>query len=133
MAAIGTQAQTPAALMATRALKWDVCRMYVGRRLGPCHTCSETSRNVPLCGSLVPAGRLYITCMSTEPQHIAERRRTATVQYHSVSCTGNLSLCWRALTEREVEGDYLGGHGDLADESKCSRSTVSRFFAGDNL
>ena len=71
--------------------------------------------------------------MSTEPRHIAERRRTATVQYNGVSCTHNLSLCRRALTERQVEGDYLGGHGDLADESKCSRSTVSRFFAGDNL
>jgi hypothetical protein len=71
--------------------------------------------------------------MSTEPRRIAERRRTAIVQYNGVSYTRNLSLCRRALTERQVEGTFLGGHGDLADEIECSRSTVSRFFSGHNL
>jgi hypothetical protein len=71
--------------------------------------------------------------MSTEPRRIAERSRTAIVQYNGVSYTGNISLCRRALTERQVEGDFLGGLGDLAVQSECSRSTVSRFFAGDNL
>jgi hypothetical protein len=71
--------------------------------------------------------------MSTEPRRTAERRRTAVVQYNGVFYTRNLSLCRRALTERQVEGKFLGGHADLADEIECSRSTVSRFFSGDNL
>ncbi len=64
---------------------------------------------------------------------MAETRRTAVVQYNGVLYTRNLSLCRRALTQRQVEGSYLGGHGDIADEIRCSRSSVSRFFSGHNI
>lgn len=80
-----------------------------------------------------PGASSFITGMSTDPRRTAERRRTAVVQYNGVSYTRNLSLCRRALTEQQVEGNFLGGHGDLADEIECSRSTVSRFFSGHNL
>jgi hypothetical protein len=71
--------------------------------------------------------------MSSEPRTTAGRRRTAVVHYNGVYFTRNLSLCRRALTQRQVEGCYLGGHVELADEIGFSRSTVSRFFSGDNL
>jgi hypothetical protein len=72
--------------------------------------------------------------MSTEPRRTAERRRTAVVQYNGVFYTRNfIALPAGALTERQVEGKFLGGHGDLADEIERSCSTVSRFFSGDNL
>jgi hypothetical protein len=64
---------------------------------------------------------------------VAERRRTAVVQYNGVSYTRNLSLCRRTLTERQVEGSFLGGLGELGTVSACTRSSVSRFFAGRNL
>jgi hypothetical protein len=47
--------------------------------------------------------------MSSEPRRTTERQRTAVVHYNGVSYTRNLSMCRRALTERQVEGKYLGG------------------------
>src|SRR5215831_20900911 len=71
--------------------------------------------------------------MTTRQPHMADRRWTAVVQYNGSSYTRDLLLCRRALTQRQVEGSYLGGHAELADEIECSRSTVSRFFSGHNL
>jgi len=71
--------------------------------------------------------------MDTAQRRTADRRRTALVQYNGLSYTRNLSLLRRALTYRQVQGSYLGGHGELADDIECSRSTISRFFSGDNL
>jgi hypothetical protein len=64
---------------------------------------------------------------------MAETRWSAVVQYNGVSYTRNLSVLRRALTQRQVEGCYLGGHGDIAEEIGCSRSSVSRFFGGHNI
>lgn len=64
---------------------------------------------------------------------MTETRRTAVFQHKSVLYTRNSSLRRRALTQRRVEGCYLGGHGDIADEIECSRSSVSRFFSGHNI
>ena len=64
---------------------------------------------------------------------MAERPRTAVVHYNGLPYTRDLSMCRRALTHRQVEGKFLGGMADLATESGCHRSVVSRFFAGLNV
>jgi hypothetical protein len=63
---------------------------------------------------------------------MAEKLRTAVVQYNGVSYVRNLSLCRRALTARQVEGNFLTGITGLADSIACGRSTVSRFYSGLN-
>lgn len=60
----------------------------------------------------------------------AGRRRTAVVKYNRASYTRDLSHCRRALTQRQVEGEFLGGMADLAKAAGCSRSTAHRFFCG---
>ncbi len=64
---------------------------------------------------------------------MSEKARTAVVHYNGVAYTRNISLCRRALTNRQVEGGYLHGLDDIATDIGCSRSSVSRFFAGGNL
>lgn len=63
----------------------------------------------------------------------AERRRTAVVTYNGAAYLRNLSLCRRALTQRQVEGEFLGGLTELAGAVGYSRSTVTRLFNGHNL
>ena len=63
----------------------------------------------------------------------AARRRTAVVKYNDVCYLRNLSLCRRALTHRQVEGEFLGGMTDLAQAAGCSRSTATHLLSGRNL
>jgi hypothetical protein len=63
----------------------------------------------------------------------AARRRTAVVKYNRAVYLRDLSLCRRALTQRQVEGEYLSGLTELAAVVGCSRSTTNRFFNGRNI
>ena len=78
-------------------------------------------------------GLVFHQWMTDEPAMPAARRRSAVVQYNGVSYKRNLSLCRRALTERQVQGEYLGGMIDVAKAAGCSRSTVTRLFNGHSL
>src|SRR6266498_2913959 len=71
--------------------------------------------------------------MTDEHAVPAGRRRTAVVKYNGVSYLRNLSLCRRALTHRQVEGEFLGGMTELAQAAGCSRSTVTHLLSGRNL
>ena len=76
---------------------------------------------------------LFHRRMIDEPVTHAQRRRTAIVRYNGVYYRRNLSLCRQALTQRQIEGEYLRGVIELAEALGCSRSTVTRFFNGRNV
>ena len=57
-------------------------------------------------------------------------RASSTVQYNGSTYRRNLRLCWHALTRCQVEGRLDGGVTALALAAGVSRSTASRFLAG---
>ncbi len=71
--------------------------------------------------------------MTDEAVQRGGKHRSAIVQYNGESYVRNLALCRRALTHRQVEGEFLGGVAEMATVIDCSRSTVHRFFRGRNV
>jgi hypothetical protein len=53
----------------------------------------------------------------------------AIVNFQGIDHEMNVTVCRMALVQRQVAGEFDSMEG-LADAIGCSRSTVSRFFAG---
>jgi hypothetical protein len=57
------------------------------------------------------------------------RPNQAVVDFGGVDYEMDVMACRHALVRRQVAGDFRSMEG-LAESLECSRSTVSRFFAG---
>ena len=55
------------------------------------------------------------------------------MQFNGVLHEVNLRAFRRALAYRQIEGQYLGGHAELAAAAHTSRSTVSRLLGGSTV
>lgn len=55
------------------------------------------------------------------------------MQFNGVLHEVNLRAFRRALAYRQIDGQYLGGHAEVATAARTSRSTVSRLLRGSTV